>query len=299
MIQSLVPARRTGCGALAAAAAARLGTARVIAIRTSRSQRDRFPGALATYVLSFDGSMDVMTAPGIADLPLVGGHPALDLVNTVEPRLPAAGRHEHLAAPRDALTWALRARLVDQAEAAAITGAWTDSPAAADRALIALRQVREALSTVLSALLTAPGPGAGADIGPGRKAAMSGQDRDAPSLADTSLELEYLSVTWAAALTRSRLSVNASADPAVRLVVGSSPALLIPDRAVHAAVELLCDVDVAHLGMCPVPEGGCGWVFIDRSRNRSRRWCSMGDCGSHAKARRLTQRRREARSSYQ
>jgi predicted RNA-binding Zn ribbon-like protein len=240
-----------------------------------------------------------MTALGIDDLPLVAGHPALDLVNTVEPRLPLAGRHEHLAVPHDALTWALRAGLVDQADAAAITEAWTSSPAAGDRALTALRQIREALSAVLSALLTTPGPETAADTGPGREAATSGPDRDALSLADTSLELEYLSVTWAAAVSRSRLSVNTPADPAARLVVGSSPALLIPDRAVHAAVELLCDVDVAHLGVCPVPEGGCGWVFIDGSRNRSRRWCSMQDCGSHAKARRLTQRRRQARSSYQ
>jgi predicted RNA-binding Zn ribbon-like protein len=27
----------------------------------------------------------------------------------------------------------------------------------------------------------------------------------------------------------------------------------------------------------------CGWVFIDRSRNLSRRWCDMGDCGNRAK----------------
>jgi predicted RNA-binding Zn ribbon-like protein len=239
-----------------------------------------------------------MTALGIDDLPLVGGHPALDLVNTVEPRLPVAGRHEHLAVPHDALTWALRARLVDPAEAAAITEAWTSSPAAADRALTALRQVREALSAVLSALLTTSGPETAADTGSAGEAATSGPGRDALSLDDTSLELEYLSVTWTAAVTRSRLSVNTPAGAAVRLVVGSSPALLIPDRAVDAAVQLLCDVDLAHLGMCPVPEGGCGWLFIDRSRNRSRRWCSMEDCGSHVKARRLTQRRREARSSY-
>jgi predicted RNA-binding Zn ribbon-like protein len=30
----------------------------------------------------------------------------------------------------------------------------------------------------------------------------------------------------------------------------------------------------------------CGWLFLDLSRNRSRRWCSMADCGNRAKARR-------------
>ncbi|MCL4825828.1 MAG: CGNR zinc finger domain-containing protein [Caldilinea sp.] len=29
----------------------------------------------------------------------------------------------------------------------------------------------------------------------------------------------------------------------------------------------------------------CGWLFFDASRNRSRRWCSMEDCGNRAKAR--------------
>src|SRR5215510_6145538 len=103
-----------------------------------------------------------MTASGVAELPLVGGDPALDLVNTVEPRLPAAGRHEHLAAPDDLLTWALRAHLVNSDEAAAVADAWAASPAAADRALTAVRQVREALSAVLSALAAPPGPGAAA-----------------------------------------------------------------------------------------------------------------------------------------
>ncbi|WP_221567943.1 CGNR zinc finger domain-containing protein [Alkalihalobacillus sp. TS-13] len=31
----------------------------------------------------------------------------------------------------------------------------------------------------------------------------------------------------------------------------------------------------------------CGWLFLDTSRNRSRRWCSMADCGNRAKARRF------------
>jgi predicted RNA-binding Zn ribbon-like protein len=79
--------------------------------------------------------------------------------------------------------------------------------------------------------------------------------------------------------------------------VGSSPALLIPDRVAYAAVDLLCGTDLTHLAMCPVEDGGCGWLFLDGSRNRSRRWCTMEACGSFAKARRLTERRRAARSA--
>nr|WP_272885753.1 CGNR zinc finger domain-containing protein [Fictibacillus marinisediminis] len=39
-------------------------------------------------------------------------------------------------------------------------------------------------------------------------------------------------------------------------------------------------------------EGGtCGWIFIDTTRNRSRRWCSMDDCGNPEKARRHYKRK--------
>jgi predicted RNA-binding Zn ribbon-like protein len=238
-----------------------------------------------------------MTASGVADLPLVGGHPALDLVNTVEPRLPAAGRHEHLAVPQDLLTWALRAKLVTSDEGQAVADAWAASLAAAGRALTAAVQIREALSAVLSALVAPPAPGATALTGTGQQEGTPGQ-MAAPGLTDLSPELEYLSACWAAAAARSRLTLGTPGQAAARLMVGTSPALLIPDRLAHAAVRLLCDTGLTSLRTCPVDEGGCGWVFIDHSRNRSRRWCLMAGCGTHAKARRLTERRRAARTSY-
>jgi predicted RNA-binding Zn ribbon-like protein len=217
-----------------------------------------------------------MVAPSVRELPLVGGHRAIDLVNTVEPRLPAAGRHEHLASPADLLAWAQRAALITEPEAAVVTAAWAAEPGTASTALAAVIQVREALAAALDAIL-ARGPEAGA----GRAQAEAGQ------------ALDYLSLRWSAAMARSRL---VAAGHGARLAVGSAPAQLIPDRAVAAAVELLCGGDVAHLGICPPGEHGCGWLFLDRSKNGSRRWCMMDACGTHAKAQRLTERRRAARS---
>ena len=214
-----------------------------------------------------------MVASGVAELPLVGGHRAIDLVNTVEPRLPAAGRHEHLASPGDLLVWAQRTAVIDAAEARAVAGAWRTAPAAASAALTSVRQIREALAAVLSAL--------------GDPAAA------AP---ETDLALEYLSLRWAAAAARSGLVLDRHDGTGARLAVGSSPALLIGDRAAHAAVELLCEVDLTHLGVCPPEQHGCGWLFLDRSRNGSRRWCTMQGCGAYAKARRLTERRRTQRA---
>jgi predicted RNA-binding Zn ribbon-like protein len=83
--------------------------------------------------------------------------------------------------------------------------------------------------------------------------------------------------------------------PVVRLAFGTVPAMLVPDRIVEAALDVLLTADLSRVHRCPVAEGGCGWLFLDQSRNGSRRWCRMADCGATAKARRLTERRRAAR----
>ena len=60
-------------------------------------------------------------------------------------------------------------------------------------------------------------------------------------------------------------------------------------------MDVLRGADLARLRRCPLEAGGCGWLFLDQSRNGSRRWCRMADCGSLVKARRLTERRRADR----
>lgn len=55
-------------------------------------------------------------------------------------------------------------------------------------------------------------------------------------------------------------------------------------------VELLTSPESERLRLCD--GDGCGWLFVDASRNRSRRWCDMSDCGNRAKARRFRERQR-------
>lgn len=55
----------------------------------------------------------------------------------------------------------------------------------------------------------------------------------------------------------------------------------------RAAADLLTAPALGRLKRC----GGCPWVFLDRSRNGSRRWCSMEDCGTHAKMQRYVTKR--------
>ena len=40
---------------------------------------------------------------------------------------------------------------------------------------------------------------------------------------------------------------------------------------------------------------GCQWAFVDRSKNRSRRWCDMNSCGTRAKSRAYRERQRKLR----
>jgi predicted RNA-binding Zn ribbon-like protein len=60
---------------------------------------------------------------------------------------------------------------------------------------------------------------------------------------------------------------------------------------VHAAVALLTAGPLQRIKRCD----GCRWLFIDESRNRSRRWCAMEDCGTAEKIRRYLARRAAAR----
>ncbi len=50
------------------------------------------------------------------------------------------------------------------------------------------------------------------------------------------------------------------------------------------ALSLFCSPRAARIGICG--GGNCGWLFLDESRGKRRRWCDMNDCGSRAKARR-------------
>jgi predicted RNA-binding Zn ribbon-like protein len=61
----------------------------------------------------------------------------------------------------------------------------------------------------------------------------------------------------------------------------------------HAAVELLTHGPLDRIKTC----GNCRWLFLDHSRNGSRRWCSMEGCGTEVKARRFVERRRERRAT--
>jgi predicted RNA-binding Zn ribbon-like protein len=58
----------------------------------------------------------------------------------------------------------------------------------------------------------------------------------------------------------------------------------------RAATTLLTSPELGRVRQCADEQ--CGWLFLDESRNASRRWCDMADCGNRAKARRYRERKR-------
>jgi predicted RNA-binding Zn ribbon-like protein len=202
-----------------------------------------------------------VTAEGIDDLPLVGGQVALDLVNTVEPRMLNSDGRDHLTSPAALLTWARRTSLLDATEAAQVAATWEHVPGAALKDFRASIELREALYRALTALLASRAP-----------------------------DFSQLTALWARAAPHAALLMTTQG---ARLQAAPQ----IPDRLAFAAVDLLTELDLTRLRACPVDEGGCGWLFLDHSRNNSRRWCVMADCGTAVKSRKLTARRRSERGA--
>ncbi len=68
----------------------------------------------------------------------------------------------------------------------------------------------------------------------------------------------------------------------------------ILNPVIRSAADLLVSKKLGNLKKCSDPI--CGWLFLDISRNRSRRWCDMRDCGNRAKAKRFYKKKKPGRS---
>jgi predicted RNA-binding Zn ribbon-like protein len=93
---------------------------------------------------------------------------------------------------------------------------------------------------------------------------------------------------YAEALTRALPQMEAQG---LRWAWPGSASQDVVDRLTHAAVELLTDGRMDRIKACP----SCGFLFYDTSRNGSRRWCSMDDCGAEDKAQRYVAKRSDQR----
>jgi len=155
------------------------------------------------------------------------------------------------------------AEYADAARARART--WPDQ---AQAALEDARTLRLAIYRILSAV------GGGEDPDPGH--------------------LEELNASLQRGLSGRRLTVSAAGSEwAWQLDPLRLDHLLAP--IAWSAADLLTSPEAQRLSLCAADD--CGWLFIDGSRNHSRRWCDMADCGNRAKVRRFRDRQRSVRQS--
>lgn len=179
---------------------------------------------------------------------LVGGNAALDFVNTIHDWTAAEPR-DYLPTFAEAARFAEAAGLVTRAEARALAGL----PGSAE--LRRLRELRVRLERIFRAVRSERSP--------------APEDLDA-------LARDAAEAGRAARLQFDRGQLTRVID------LETAGAATLRLRLVERAIALLTADHLERLSACP----SCGWYFLDTTKNRSRRWCSMDMCGSAVKARR-------------
>lgn len=207
-----------------------------------------------------------MTGHAVEDLRLIGGRLSLDFVNTVNRHGPPISG-ERLTDYRALVAWGRHAGAITKDAVAFLLAAARADPVAGEEALRRALHLREALYRLFMA-------------------AIEGKEASAEDLARLNAALSQALARLALVATPAGLVLDWPADdlPLERV--------LFP-VARSAAEGLSSPADVSRLRHCAGED--CGWLFLDQSRNRSRRWCDMKDCGNRAKARRFYAQRRASR----
>ena len=188
---------------------------------------------------------------------LIGGALGLDFVNTVDPRH-APGRREYLDSYPALVAWGSHAGVVDPGQEERLRAAAAAQPAEADRVLGRAIRLREALYRLFSQ--------------PERRRRPEPED------------LGVLQAEIARAQAHFRISWSPAGFGWEWDQAGSGLDRVLWPVA-RSAAELLVQGPLERIRECP-GQGTCGWLFLDTSKNASRRWCDMRVCGNRAKARR-------------
>ena len=209
-----------------------------------------------------------------AEMKLVGGRLCLDFINTVDGRKSASPlRKSHLANSQllgdkleeysDLVEWSRHSSIVTATEAQRLIQAGKRNAGGARNVFDRAIALREALYRICKAIMTGRRP--------------------------QTVDLETLNDELLKARTHERLTHEANGF--TWEVIGGEAAL---DRMLwsiaQSAAELFTSGDSSRLRECSGHD--CGWLFEDTSKNRSRQWCDMQDCGNLAKVRRYRTRLR-------
>jgi predicted RNA-binding Zn ribbon-like protein len=211
-----------------------------------------------------------------AEMRLIGGRLCLDFVNTVDGRKNDSARRksqsvnslvlgDKLGDYSDLVAWSQHSGIVTATEAGRLIQESKRKAAEAKVVFDRAMELREALHRIFKATVTGRMP--------------------------QSVDLETVNDELLKARNHERLT---STEKGFKWEwVGSEAAL---DRMLwsiaYSGTEFLSTGDLLRLRECGGEE--CGWLFEDTSRNRSRQWCHMQDCGNLAKVRRFRTRLRSS-----
>jgi predicted RNA-binding Zn ribbon-like protein len=200
----------------------------------------------------------------IADLELVGGNIALDFANTINSR--RAPKRDYLATYVDVVAWAERAEILPSHASRALRSRTSKDRHGEDQAFRRALLMRETIYRTFSAIAAGKRP--------------------------TAPEIRKLLGAYGQAVARASLEQKRGGGSALRWSWSQPRAdVLLP--IAYAAGHLLLAADHPPVKECP----GCGWLFLDRSSNGSRRWCDMQTCGTRDKMRRFYRSRRPMRKA--
>lgn len=198
-----------------------------------------------------------------ADLPFeyIGGDPAIDLVNTVD-WTTRGPEQDRLTDFDGVIQWAQGAGILSTKAASSLRARARAKPREAEAAYRDVLRVRAVLGRLFRAIAVSEPAGDALDD----FNRMLGRT------------LERMRVTPASGKPR--------AHPALQLGwrEGGESLDSIIWPVVWSAASLIVSEEAARIRTCGGPD--CGWMYVDRSRNRLRRWCQMETCGTREKSRR-------------
>jgi|KBSMisStaDraftv2_1062788.scaffolds.fasta_scaffold959750_1 predicted RNA-binding Zn ribbon-like protein len=185
----------------------------------------------------------------------IGGDPSIDFVNTIG-GIRSGVFEDKLATYDDLLQWATLAGALVPTRLAALSHAARKDPRGAAAALARARAIRESIHDAYLALANG---------------------RAAPRQV-----LGEINAVIGSAMSHTRIhridgNYEWGWDDALALEAPLWPIL-------RATGEILVSGEWSRLRECASET--CGWLFLDKSKNRSRRWCDMKGCGNRAKVRR-------------
>src|SRR5574341_1964721 len=191
---------------------------------------------------------------------LTGGALCLDFANTLGDRPHCT--EEHLVHWTDLVDWGEQASVLSSRDAAALRRWGAQRERQSAEALAAAKELRETLYRIFAAIA------AGRPAPAGDVSTLNAWMRDSLGHLRVAARAGGFEWTWAAGPPPER-----GLWPVVR---SAAELLVSPERA--QLRDFQCDT--------------CSWLFVDRSRTKQRRWCSMRTCGNRAKVRRFHERRR-------